>query len=139
MLPCTTMIGEEDLVVEFTIPLLGTSKQFEMFKIHNHQVPNRRTNQSNLLVRYNIDTEAMAIEDVRSTFTTLDKIDVNFCLQQHGNFCSITKNFYSVSSSKLCKVKILQYDAPEIEKLCSISVENNLVDRDAVNLGEKNG
>lgn len=45
ILPCTTLIGEEDLVVVLTIPLLGASKQFEMFKIHNLPVPNRRTNQ----------------------------------------------------------------------------------------------
>lgn len=51
ILPCTTLIGEEDLVVVLTIALLGASKQFEMFKIYNLPVPNRRTNQSNLLAR----------------------------------------------------------------------------------------
>lgn len=73
ILPCTTLIGEEDLVIVMTIPLLDASKQFEMFKTHNLPVPNRRTNQSNLLARYDINMEAVAIDDVRSTFTTLNK------------------------------------------------------------------
>lgn len=50
-----------------TIPLLDASKQFEMFKIHNLPVPNSRTNQSNLLAKYDTNTDAVAVDDVRST------------------------------------------------------------------------
>lgn len=61
---------------------------------------------------------------------------MNSCMKQHGNFCSIDKPFYSVSSSKSCIIKIFQNDVTEIEKRCSISVENNLIDPNAVNLKE---
>lgn len=136
ILPCTTLVGDENLIIALTVPLLDTNKRFEVFKIHNLPVPNLKTNQSTLLARYKIDEKAVVIDDVRSTYTTLSEIELASCLSQHGNFCSIDKSFYPVSSSNLCVMKIFLNDLPEIAKLCSVSVENNVVDPNAVNLRE---
>lgn len=136
ILPCTTLIGDENLIIAMTIPLLDTNKRFELFKVHNHSVPNLKTNQSNLLAKYDIETEALAIDDVRGTFTTLSKIETNVCKKQHGNFCSINKSFYPVSSNDLCVVKIFLNNLQEIEKQCSVLVENKLPDPNAVTLRE---
>lgn len=136
ILPCTTLIGNENLIIAMTIPLLDTNKRFELFKVHNLPVPNLKTNQSNLLARYDIETEALAIDDVRGTFTTLSKIETNACKKQHGNFCSINKSFYPVSSSDLCVVKIFLNNIQEIERQCSVLVENKLPDPNALTLRE---
>lgn len=136
ILPCTTLVGDENLIIALTVPLLDTNKRFEVFKIHNLPVPNLKTNQSTLLARYKIDEKAVVIDDVRSTYTTLSETELVSCLSQHGNFCAIDKSFYPVSSSNLCVMKIFLNDLPEIAKLCSVSVENNVVDPNAVNLRE---
>lgn len=48
ILPCTTLVETENLIIALTVPLLDTNKHFEVFKIHNLPVPNLKTNQSNL-------------------------------------------------------------------------------------------
>lgn len=65
---------------------------------------------------------------------TLSETELASCLRQHGNFSSIDKFFYPVNPGKLCVMRIFLNNLPGIAKLCSISVENNVVDPNAVNL-----
>lgn len=135
ILPCTTLTGDENLIIAMTIPLLDTNKRFEVFKAQNLPVPNLKTNQSTMLARYGVDTKAIAIDDVRSTYTTF-KIEARLWQRKHGHFCSIDKSFYSVSSSNLCVIRIFLNNISETEKQCSITLKNNLVHPNAVNLRE---
>lgn len=89
-----------------------------------------------MLARYKIEEKAVVIDDVRSTYTTLSDIELSSCLKRHGHFCSIDKSFYPVNPGHLCVIRIFLNDLPGIAKLCSVSVENNVVDPNAVNLRE---
>lgn len=83
-----------------------------------------------------MEEKAVVIDDVRSTYTTLSDIELLSCIKQHGNCCSIDKSFYPVNPGHLCVIRIFLNDLPGIAKLCSVSVENNVVDPNAANLRE---
>lgn len=99
ILPCTILVGDENLIIALTGRLLDTNKRFEVFKIHNIPVPNLKTNQSNLLARYKVEEKAVVINDVRSAYTTLSETELASCLRQHGNFLSIDKSVYPLAQA----------------------------------------
>lgn len=107
-----------------------------MFKIHNLPVPNLKTNQTDLLAKFDLNLAALAIDDVHDTYTALSSVELQNCEKQHGNFCPIEKPFYPVATSKACVVQLFQNIREGIDKFCSISVETSSADPDARNLRE---
>jgi hypothetical protein len=99
-------------------------------------MPNLKTNQTNLLAKYNLDPVALAIDDVRDTYTTLSAVELQNCRNQHGNFCVIEKPFYPVAISQACVIQIFQNTSKGISKFCPISIETSSTDPDAKNLRE---
>lgn len=62
VLPCTTLLEYDRLVIVLSIPLLDRGKTFELYKMHTLPIPNQNNNQTNLLAKYVTRGNAIAVD-----------------------------------------------------------------------------
>lgn len=72
VLPCTTLLEYDRLVIVLSIPLLDREKMFELYKMHTLPIPNQNNNQTNLLAKYETRGNAIAVDDIRTTLAMLN-------------------------------------------------------------------
>lgn len=122
VLPCTTFLEYDRLVIALSIPLLDWGKTFELYKMHTPPIPNQN---NNLLAKYETRGNAIAVDDIRTTFAILNNNELEQCIKQEGDFCPLNSPFYPITANKECIIQLFLGKKQNINKHCKILIEPN--------------
>jgi len=128
-LTCATVLHNDSIVVVLSIPLLDNERRFELYKVHNLAVP--IMNETNiedwkLTAKYRLEASHLAINMRRTQYALLTENEVKDCVANQL-YCRIRSPVYSVTSSKLCIIKLFLKVGTEINEFCSKIVNTNIV------------
>ena len=129
-LTCTTLIENEKLFVVVSIPLLDTFGQLELYQVHNLAVSlnhNGDNQDITMFAQYQLETKDLAINNKRTQYILLTSKEAEICSSNQNKYCSIRSPVYSVTSSKLCIIKIFMGDENGINKFCKTIVNPNVI------------
>lgn len=73
---------------------------FELYKMHTLPIPNQNNNQTNLLAKYETRGNAIAVDDIRTTFAILNNNELEQCIKQEDDFCPLNSSFYPITANK---------------------------------------
>lgn len=108
VLHCTTLLEYDRLVIVLSIPLLDRGKTFELYKMHTLPIPNQNNNQTNLLAKYETRGNAIAVNDIRTTFAILNNNELEQCIKQEGDFCPLNCPFYPITANTECIIQLFK-------------------------------
>ena len=86
------------------IPLIDTTGEYELFRVHSFAIPRNRANQTTLLASYNLEANAIAVDKKRTQFALLTAEEINACSRHHLHFCTFQSPVYSILGSTACLV-----------------------------------
>lgn len=124
-MPSTTLLEYDRLVIVLSIPLLDRGKTFELYKMHTLPIPNQNNNQTNLLAKYETRGNAIAVDDIRTTFAILNNNELKQLIKQEGDFCPLNSPFYPITANKECIIQLFLGKKQDIKKHCNIFIEPN--------------
>lgn len=128
-LTCTTVLHNDSIVVVLNIPLLDYERQFELYKVHNLDIP--LLNHTDIvdykfMAKYQLESRYLAINKRRTQYALLSEMEAKNCLA-NNLYCHIKSPVYAVMSSKMCVIKLVLNIEPEIKKYCRKIVDSNIV------------
>ena len=122
-LTCTTMVEQDKLVVVIAIPLLDTTGDYELFKVHNFDIPRNVGNETQLLASFHLESKAVAIDRKRTQFVLLTEEELRTCVNHIQGFCAFRSPVYSIMGTTVCLMHIFLESTSGINKYCTTMVK----------------
>ena len=124
-LTCTTVIHDDKLIVVIAIPLLDSIGTFEILKVHNIPIPRNQTSTSPALVKFNVETNYIAVNSRQTKFVVLSELEARDCTDPLKAYCTFRSPVYPIMSSKMCVINLLRNNKEDISKYCKIIIIPN--------------
>ena len=105
---------------------------FEIFKIFNMLVPIKdpvvpTDKLLNMVAWYRLETSSTAVNVTRIIYVLLTATDHKDCIFPLEFYCDARSPVYSITSNKLCTVKLFMKDTENIKNSCKTEVEPNYI------------
>lgn len=126
-LKVNTVITKKHILVVVSIPLLDFSSNFEIFDVHNLQIPFNESQPTSLSAKYEIETNKIAFNPERTKYILLNEKDVKQCSTLWLHYCRIQNPIYSISLSKHCLVALFLKHNTNINSYCKTVVQTQTV------------
>lgn len=126
-LTCATLMESNKLLVVISIPLLDVFGKFELFKIHNIAVMQNFSGEVNMFAQYQLETHSLAVNRKRTQYVILSPQETTLCSDITKMYCKIQSPVYSMTSSKLCVIKVFLNLSVDIKTYCKIIIRPNIV------------
>ena len=124
-LTCTTLMEGSRLVVVISIPLLDNIGSFEVYRIHNMALPRNGSNQTDVLARFSLETDAIAVDKRRTQFALLSLLELQGCSDPLRAYCTFMSPVYSILATKMCVIQIFLGHQEGITKFCRTVIQPN--------------
>lgn len=89
-----------------------------MYKIHNLPLPLLSSNQTDLLIKYRLETEMLMVSKDKATFSLLSESTFQMCNSYHFQFCNPETAFYQTNVNKFCVIALFMQNAHDIKTFC---------------------
>ena len=122
-LSCSTLMMNDRIIIVLSVPLLDFDGDYEVYKVYNLPVPSR--NRSGMVVEYQLEAEALAINAERTKYTVLGSGEANKCVSKLVTFCDVKNSVYPINLSRLCIVALFMKNEESIRENCNLVVKPN--------------
>ena len=132
LLTCTTVVDEDKIIIIFSFPLLDSSDDREIFKIHNLPVPVHSEDTSSsdptkMVAQYLLEADAIAVNTRRTKYALLTADELESCSKPLVGFCSIKSPVYPINLGQFCIIALLMRNEERITENCQTLVKPNAV------------
>ena len=119
-LTCITYLEDNEIRIVLKIPIINTREEYEVYRIHNLQLPVHRVlpNQTNILLKYSLETEMLMIFKDKAKFSFWSESAFQMCNSYHFQFCNPEKAFYQSNRKKYCVIALFRQNAHDIKTFC---------------------
>ena len=119
-LTCITYLENNEIRIILKIPLINTRQEYDVYKIHNLPLPVHHVvpNQTDILVKYSLETELLMVSKNRETFSLLSESTFQMCNSYHFQFCNPVTAFYQTNVNKFCVIALFRQNVDDIKALC---------------------
>ena len=105
-LTCITYLQNNVIRIVLKIPLISTREEYKIYRIYNLPIPLLSGNQTDILVKYTIETEMLMISKDKTKFLLLFESTFQMCNSYHFQFCNPETAFYQISFNKFCVIAL---------------------------------
>lgn len=117
-LTCITYLEDNEIRIVLKIPLVNTKEEYEMYKIYNLPLPLISSNQTDVLIKYRLETETLMVSKDKSKFTLLSERTFQMCNSNHFQFCSPETAFYQTNINEFCVIALFMKNVHDIKTFC---------------------
>ena len=122
-LTCNTVTNGDTLVIMIGIPLLSSTENYELMKVHNLPLPMPRINASSTVVaKYITEADSIAVNRVQGKYILLTKQEYNTCERSPLGFCSTREPIYPLNMNAHCVIALYKGDHEATNRLCKTTV-----------------
>ena len=105
-LTCITYLQNDEIRIVLKIPLISTKEEYEVNQIHNLPIPLLSSNQTDILVKYAVETEMLMISKDKTKFSLLSESTFQMCNSYQFQFCNPETAFYQTNVNKFCIIAL---------------------------------
>ena len=95
-----TCMQNNEIRIVLKIPLISTREEYEVYQIHNLPIPLLSGNQTDILVKYAVETEMLMISKDKTKFSLLSESTFQMFNSYHFQFCNPETAFYPTNVNK---------------------------------------
>lgn len=111
----TPIIMDDSLLVILTVPLVDTTLEMDVYRVHNLPMLHPQTQ---LQVRYQVEGEYFAVAN-NGTYATLpDTYDVQLCLHTGGHLCPLKRALFPTKGLGWCVYALYLKNLTQINQMC---------------------
>ena len=134
MLPCTTILEDDRIVVVMSIPLLDFTGQYDVIKVHNiplpmHEAQTKSPSQSmpTMVAKYDIEYPGLLINKDGNWYTLLSENEIVACSSPTTKYCSPQNAILPVNLNKLCVLALYFRKEDQVNDYCQKIVQTNVI------------
>ena len=115
-----TYLENNEIRIILKKPLINTRQEYDVYKIHNLPLPVHHVvpNQTDILVKYSLETELLMVSKDREPFSLLSESTFQMCNSYHFQFCNPVTAFYQTNVNKFCVIALFRQNVDDIKALC---------------------
>ena len=116
-------LQNNEIRIVLKIPLISRREEYEVYSIYNLPIPLLSSNQTDVLVKYMVETEMLMISKDKTKFSLLS--DFQLCNSYHFQFCNPETMFYQTCVNKFCVIAFFTQNTRDIKTVCKQMVVLN--------------
>ncbi len=129
-LTCTTALSQDKILVVISLPLLDFDSNYQIYKAHNFPLPVydkniSHRNHPNLIAKFQLESDFLAINPERTKFMLLDYKDIQNCVAHKLGFCNLKNSIFPVHFNKYCIISLFTRNIQAVKSRCQTVVNPN--------------
>ena len=122
-LRCITYLQNNEIRIVLKIPLISTREEYEVYRIYNLPIPLLSGNQTDILVKYTVETEMLMISKDKTKFSLLSESTFQMCNSYHFQFCNPETALYQTNVNKFYIIALFTQNTRGIKTLCKQMID----------------
>lgn len=125
-LRCTTKMNNNKIYIMLELPLINKNKMFTIYRLYNLPLPYtnmKKDADANLIARYKLATNAVAINREKTLYTELTKKQLSDCTKPETTFCQLHNPILPYNTHRSCALSLINPNREKIKRYCKIVVD----------------
>ena len=122
----TTSMNNNKIYIMLDLPLINKNKLFTLYKVFNLPLPYtkiKKESTANLVARYRLDSEGVAINREKTQYIELNKKQLHDCTKQDTSFCELKNPILPYNTHRSCVLALINPNQAKINKYCKVLVD----------------
>ena len=117
-LTCITYLEDNEIRIFLQIPLINTKEEYELYKVHNLPLPLTNTSQTDILLKYSLETDMLLVSEDKTKFSLWSENSFQMCNSYNFQFCYPETAFYQTNMNKFCNIALYMQNLHDIKIFC---------------------